>query len=117
MTEGWKIFPPKGMIPAFKGSGKGQMFRMRAGVCHYCSTTLFKTYIERLSVINGDYSVLRRGNLFPDEHTFDHVIPKSKGGRSIHKNKVPCCLRCNRLKSNRTAEWLIETLRKQGSIT
>lgn len=35
--------------------------------------------------------------------TKDHVIPISRGGLDILWNIVPCCLRCNRMKGNRTA--------------
>ena len=30
--------------------------------------------------------------------TFDHKLPKSKGGTNSRENLVPCCSRCNTLK-------------------
>jgi len=37
-----------------------------------------------------------------DTHmTLDHIIPKSRGGKSEYSNVVPCCLRCNNVKDNR----------------
>jgi len=36
------------------------------------------------------------------ELNLDHVIPLSRGGRSTWVNIVCCCLRCNRVKANRT---------------
>jgi 5-methylcytosine-specific restriction endonuclease McrA len=34
--------------------------------------------------------------------TFDHVLPKSMGGKTNWKNIVVCCPKCNRKKKNRT---------------
>jgi 5-methylcytosine-specific restriction endonuclease McrA len=33
-----------------------------------------------------------------DKMTIDHVIPKSKGGKTEEKNCVPSCYDCNQLK-------------------
>ena len=35
-----------------------------------------------------------------EELTFDHLLPRSKGGETITKNCVPCCLSCNGKKSD-----------------
>lgn len=45
------------------------------GVCYYCG---------------------RKVN--PSELTMDHVIPLSKGGRSVRENLVPACKECNNKK-------------------
>jgi 5-methylcytosine-specific restriction endonuclease McrA len=34
--------------------------------------------------------------------TYDHVIPKTQGGKTTFENIVICCLRCNQLKGGRT---------------
>ncbi len=43
--------------------------------------------------------------------TFDHVIPKSRGGSNARGNRVLCCKKCNWLKADRTAAefavWLL----------
>jgi len=36
------------------------------------------------------------------ELNLDHVIPRSRGGRSVWENVVCSCLRCNRVKGGRT---------------
>jgi len=42
------------------------------------------------------------GSRLPPEHlTFDHVLPRSRGGRTGWTNVVAACARCNRLKGNR----------------
>src|SRR5271154_2092148 len=45
------------------------------------------------------------GKLFPSsELTLDHVMPRSRGGRSSWENLVACCYRCNNTKGDRTPE-------------
>jgi 5-methylcytosine-specific restriction endonuclease McrA len=42
------------------------------------------------------------GDRFSTEDlTYDHVIPKSRGGRTEWKNIVTCCIDCNRKKGGR----------------
>lgn len=40
----------------------------------------------------------------PKERTIDHVIPKSRGGKTVWTNVVLCCKKCNLKKGNRTPE-------------
>ena len=37
-----------------------------------------------------------------DELTYDHVLPRSRGGRTSWDNIVACCYACNARKANRT---------------
>lgn len=39
--------------------------------------------------------------------TKDHIVPKSKGGKGLHNNTVPCCKLCNSTKSNLSQEEFI----------
>lgn len=49
--------------------------RRANGICHWC------------------------GKKFPPaELTMDHILPISRGGRSVRGNVVPCCKACNTLK-------------------
>ena len=42
------------------------------------------------------------GDAFPaHDLTFDHVVPRSRGGNSTWENLVACCHACNRRKGNR----------------
>jgi 5-methylcytosine-specific restriction endonuclease McrA len=34
--------------------------------------------------------------------TFDHIMPKSRGGKTTWENIVTCCSKCNRKKGNKT---------------
>jgi len=38
----------------------------------------------------------------PEDLTYDHVQPKSRGGKTEWKNIVTCCIECNRKKGGRT---------------
>ena len=38
----------------------------------------------------------------PEELTYDHVVPKSRGGKTVWTNIVTCCMHCNRKKGGRT---------------
>lgn len=40
----------------------------------------------------------------PNELTYDHVIPRSKGGQTEWTNVVTCCTACNLKKGGRTPE-------------
>lgn len=40
--------------------------------------------------------------------TYDHLIPKSKGGRNLHDNKRPCCQNCNTWKGDKTLSEFLE---------
>jgi 5-methylcytosine-specific restriction endonuclease McrA len=63
-----------------------------------------------------ELKVTRKGLLARDDHTcqycgrrgggltIDHVIPRSRGGRSTWENMVTCCVRCNNRKGGRTPE-------------
>ena len=45
------------------------------------------------------------GRAFPaSELTLDHVMPRSRGGRSSWENLVACCYTCNNRKGDRTPE-------------
>jgi 5-methylcytosine-specific restriction endonuclease McrA len=46
-----------------------------------------------------------------DELTYDHVIPRSRGGRTTWENIVSCCYECNAVKANRTPVEAHMTLR------
>ncbi|NCO59323.1 MAG: HNH endonuclease [Deltaproteobacteria bacterium CG_4_8_14_3_um_filter_51_11] len=40
----------------------------------------------------------------PEELTYDHVIPKSRGGKTEWSNIVTCCMPCNRKKGGATPQ-------------
>jgi len=45
--------------------------------------------------------------------TIDHVLPKSKGGKTTWRNCVVCCKRCNRIKGSKLPQEANMKLKKQ----
>jgi 5-methylcytosine-specific restriction endonuclease McrA len=39
-----------------------------------------------------------------NELTYDHVVPRAQGGKTVWSNIVTCCEACNRHKANRTPD-------------
>ena len=85
-----------------------------------------KTYVKLISNLTTvRYS--RRNILLRDDHTcqycgkhvtgkdamMDHVVPKSRGGKSTWNNVVTACHRCNNKKDNRTPKEAGMTLMSQ----
>ena len=67
---------------------------LRKGVCHYC----------------GKY-------VGAENLTMDHVIPVSRGGKSVKSNVVPACDACNKSKKYLTpAEQILADLEQQGAL-
>ncbi len=59
------------------------------------------------------------GSPFPaSELTLDHVVPRSRGGRSSWENLVACCYQCNNRKGDRTPEEAgLELVRRPRPFT
>ena len=52
--------------------------------------------------VRDNYRCQYCGGLFPStEFTWDHVVPKARGGRTEWENIVTCCVECNRNKGGR----------------
>ena len=63
------------------------IFKRDGGTCQYCGTT--------------------------NDLTLDHLIPRSKGGKSTWTNLVTACQRCNSMKGDHSLEKVGMKLRKQ----
>ena len=83
----WKMLVPEVIVLTnYKGINKRQvkfsrrnLFERDKNTCQYCGKRL------------------KRKNL-----TIDHVLPKSRGGKSTWDNVILACISCNKRKDNRT---------------
>ena len=56
-----------------------------------------------------------QGRVFPiDIFEIDHIRPTSKGGANIDENLQLLCAPCNRRKSNRTMQYLLDILSQES---
>jgi len=70
---------PKKDVRFFQPFTRQNVYERDCGKCVYCGREVSK-----------------------NKFTFDHVIPKSRGGKTIWQNIVCSCLKCNSKKANRT---------------
>ncbi len=70
---------------------------------------------SRVNVLSRDGFVCQYcgRNAPPRELTFDHVVPRAQGGRTVWENIVTACARCNERKGARTPLEASMPLRKQ----
>ncbi len=74
---------------------------------HYKSLPKYEVVFSRQNILLRDgYRCQYCGKLLknPKDRTIDHVIPKSRGGKTVWTNVVLCCKKCNLKKGNRTPE-------------
>jgi 5-methylcytosine-specific restriction endonuclease McrA len=59
-------------------------------------------FSKRTVIIRDNHTCAYCGVKKTSGLTIDHVIPRSKGGKSEFENVVACCFNCNNRKDNRT---------------
>lgn len=63
-------------------------------------------FCRRSILLRDRYRCQYCGEEFPShELTFDHVIPRSKGGKTTWENILACCLKCNGVKGSKEANY------------
>lgn len=63
-------------------------------------------FCRRSILLRDRYTCQYCGQKFPSEElTYDHVIPRSRGGETRWTNIVTACVRCNTLKANRVPNF------------
>ena len=62
--------------------------------------------LKNLAIRDGYKCEYCWGHTEIEHATFDHVVPKSKGGKLNWANVVYCCKKCNERKGNKTIEEL-----------
>ncbi|RMF62368.1 MAG: HNH endonuclease [Calditrichaeota bacterium] len=62
-----------------------------------------KAYSKRHIYLRDNYTCQYCGKTgLPHELTLDHILPQSRGGKSVWENLVTCCRSCNAKKGDRT---------------
>ncbi len=108
---GWTVGEPSSVI--FGGYGKGgershldlhPVIAIRGADASSLETQV--PTLSRHSLFARDQNTcMYCGKEFPvHQLTFDHIIPRSKGGRNMWTNAATSCRRCNTHKSNKTLE-------------
>jgi len=59
------------------------------------------SFSKRNVLIRDNFTCMYCGADIKRYSTLDHVIPKSKGGKSTFENVVACCITCNNKKDNK----------------
>jgi 5-methylcytosine-specific restriction endonuclease McrA len=80
----------------------------------YDSVPKLSMHFSRLNIYKRDNYTCMYCGVQPgtEELSIDHIIPRSKGGKSSWENCVLCCIECNRKKANKTlAEAKMKLLR------
>jgi len=91
----------------------------RSGRRSGCSTGFAATKAVRFSRINvltrddWDLASTVVDGYHPRKLNYDHVVPRSRGGKTVWENIVSCCFPCNAKKDSRTPEEAKMPLRKQ----
>lgn len=101
----------------YNGNGDDKKFIRSPSITFLIPDAIYLPYYESLpqnEVVFSRQNLLLRdrftcqycGKILknPKERTIDHVIPKSRGGKTIWSNVVLCCKKCNLKKGDRTPE-------------
>lgn len=73
---------------------------------------------SRINVFGRDHFTCQYCRVQPGTAslTYDHVLPKSRGGTTCWENIVTCCVECNWKKANRTPEEAGMKLRRRPYV-
>lgn len=75
---------------------------IRNGVLHIYGKVSFRKLMYSITyMLKGNKKCYYCGKNVPKKTiTLDHIIPQDLGGPTIPENLIPCCAKCNSLKSN-----------------
>ncbi len=72
----------------------------------YAPISAAPKFCRRSILLRDNYSCQFCGQPFPaSELTFDHVIPRARGGKTEWTNILTACIPCNKVKRDRPADW------------
>jgi 5-methylcytosine-specific restriction endonuclease McrA len=72
----------------------------------YAHVNAAPKFCRRSVLLRDRYCCQYCGKLFTDDElTYDHVVPRSRGGRTEWTNIVSACVECNKNKRDQDARW------------
>lgn len=72
----------------------------------YVPITAAPKFCRRSILLRDRYRCQYCGKQFVgDDLTFDHVIPRAKGGQTVWENILSACVQCNKDKRDKSANW------------
>lgn len=72
----------------------------------YAPVAAAPKFCRRSILLRDRYRCQYCGEEFDSQDlTFDHVIPRAKGGKTVWGNILSCCMKCNGIKKDGDAHW------------
>lgn len=72
----------------------------------YISISAQPKFCRRSILLRDRFKCQYCGQRFSSQDlTFDHVIPRAKGGTTVWENILTCCIGCNVAKRDKSADW------------
>jgi len=113
--EDWSRLRPKNGEDTIKGTNL--VFRVPEVILlsKYDKLPQHKIHFSRRTIYKRDANTCQYCGCMPgtEELTIDHVLPRSRGGKTTWENCVLACVGCNSKKADRTPEEAYMKLRKQ----
>jgi 5-methylcytosine-specific restriction endonuclease McrA len=113
--EDWSRLRPKNGEDTIKGTNV--VFRVPEVILlsKYDKLPQHKIHFSRRTIYKRDANTCQYCGCQPgtEELTIDHVLPRSRGGKTTWENCVLACVACNSKKADRTPEECGMKLRKQ----
>jgi 5-methylcytosine-specific restriction endonuclease McrA len=83
-------------------------------LCKYVQPKRYEVRFTRQNIYLRDHHQCQYCGrvLHPEQLTYDHVIPRAKGGKTTWQNIVTCCIACNKRKGKKTLEQAGMQLRR-----
>jgi len=73
---------------------------------HYAPIAASPKFCRRSIILRDRFRCQYCGEQFPaHELTFDHVVPRARGGKTEWGNILSACVECNGKKRDRSADW------------
>lgn len=101
-----RIVPLEEWDEEFHSEWRGVRVPKVAMLRHYANILGEPKFCRRSIFLRDEWICQYCGEEFPDEDlTFDHVVPRERGGQTVWENIVTACFRCNGQKGSNPVAW------------